>query len=313
MSSHSKIEWTDATWNPIRGCARVSEGCRHCYAERQAIRQSKPGQPYHNLVAIKKVLVDPGASYDTLREPRWTGAVQFDPEALKLPMKWKKPRRIFVNSMGDLFHEKVHAGWIHSVIAVMAVCRQHTFQILTKRADVMCAFLSQHYPDMAKFPYIWWGVSVENQPTADERIPYLLRTPAAVRWVSYEPALAPINLQAVKDGNNFIDTLGGIRSIRPCLDWVVCGGESGPNAREFNIEWARHLRETCLGARVPFFMKQLGNYPYSTRREDSPFWGQLCDENQTTLQQWAMYFRGKHGDPAEWPEDLRVREYPEGK
>jgi len=263
MADQSQIEWTDATWNPIRGCSRVSEGCRNCYAERVAARFSGVGKPYEGLVR---------------RSPSgaggWTGEVRFIEDRLADPLHWKKPRRIFVNSMSDLFHEKVQDEWIDRIFAVMALCPQHTFQVLTKRPERMREWfdntgrdgvaVTAKYPEFEAFkrvslaetmwplPNVWLGVSVEDQTTADERIPLLMQTPAAVRWVSYEPALGPVdfNNYLPPDLNAFTDWKG--------LDWIVAGGESGPGARPTHPDWFRSVRDQCVAAGVPFFFKQWG-------------------------------------------------------
>jgi protein gp37 len=257
MADKSKIEWTDATWNPIRGCSRVSEGCRNCYAERIAARFSGPGQPYEGLAKWRSLKADIGL------EQHWTGEVRFIPELLEQPLHWRKPRRIFVNSMSDLFHEKVLDEWLDQIFAAMLVCPQHTFQILTKRPAIMTAYMAyvsanRIDPHMAHlrpgygpldWPWrnIWLGVSVEDQKTADERIPLLLQTPAAVRWVSYEPALGPVDC--------FRNSYG-----MPALDWIVAGGESGPGARPAHPDWFRAARDQCKAAGVPFFFKQWGEF-----------------------------------------------------
>lgn len=288
MADRSKIEWTDATWNPIRGCSRVSEGCRNCYAEHIAARFAGPGQPYEGVafpnggraVDVKlELLVQGGKSQG------WTGDVRFIPELLEQPLHWRAPRRIFVNSMSDLFHEKVQKDWLDQIFAAMIVCPQHTFQILTKRPEQMKTYLcSVAAQDVEKhmarlrpgygrldWPWrnVWLGVSVEDQKTADERIPLLLETPAAVRWVSYEPALGEINFRCIKetcpDHDNYFDAIGGIRSIRPCIDWVVAGGESGPSARPAHPDWFRQARDQCQAAHVPFFFKQWGEWLHVTQ------------------------------------------------
>lgn len=261
MSDKTSIEWTrsddgtpGATWNPIRGCRRVSEGCRHCYAERVAARFSGPGQPYEGLAEM------------TPSGPRWTGAVRLIENVLNQPLQWKRPRRIFVNSMSDLFYEGLTDDDIWRIFAVMAAASQHTFQILTKRAERMQTFLSDPearykldgacdalagrmgwcHADNWLWPLsnVWIGISVEDQRTADERIPHLLKTPAAIRWISAEPLLGPVNLMPYLDG----------------LDWIVAGGESGPEARPVHIEWLRSLRDQCQKAEVAFFFKQWGEY-----------------------------------------------------
>jgi protein gp37 len=282
LMASTKIEWTDAVWNPIRGCSRVSEGCRRCYAERQAIRQSGPGGKYEGLVKIRQVERD-GKKY---REPQWTGKVVFDEEKLQEPLHWKAPRRVFVNSMSDMFHEGVEFSVIGAIWITMAKAKQHTFQILTKRPHRMQAFLKwaeesreprelnrDLWPDGWPTPNVWLGVSVEDQATADERIPLLLETPAAVRWISAEPLLGPVDLTRLgPDGTQWagLNTLTG---EQPCchehpdrsvwhksLDWVIVGGESGPGARPMHPEWARSLRDQCKSAGVPFFFKQWGEW-----------------------------------------------------
>ena len=251
MADRSKIEWCDASWNCIRGCSRVSEGCRHCYAERTAARFSGPGQPYHGLAT----------GLNVLSGPQWTGEVRFIPELLEQPLHWRRPRRIFVNSMSDLFHEKVHGDWIDAIWGVMAKCPQHTFQILTKRAERMDA-LMRHYPPL---PNVWLGVSVEDQKTADARIPLLLHTPACVRWVSYEPALGPVDFSAWPK-RVWLRVVGDDGAAdRGRIDWVVAGGESGLGARPAHPDWFRQARDQCQAAGVPFFFKQWGEWLHATQ------------------------------------------------
>ena len=324
MADQSKIEWTDATWNPVRGCAIVSPGCTNCYAMKQAHRFSGPGKPYDGLTKLTK------------GGPVWTGKVRVVPELLREPLRWKRPRRIFVNSMSDLFHEDVPDEFIGAVFGVMAQCPQHTFQVLTKRATRMLAWFTEEEPQHAslrewcfyaardlagkewmpiapwtqRWPLrnVWLGVSVEDQRRADERIPLLLQTPAAVRWISAEPLLGPISFEGCwikyKDPaihENWLER----------LDWVVVGGESGHRARPFDVSWARSLRDQCKALGVPFFLKQLGRYPFSDRDEGYP-WAQLYNGNDKALKEWGLFDgpSSKGGDPADWPADLRVREYP---
>lgn len=271
----TSIEWTDASWNPIVGCTEVSPGCANCYAARLAATRLKNVPSYKGLSVLrhgKRQDIPFLADGSFAIRPRWTGEVRFLPERLEEPLHWRKPRRIFVCDMGDLFHESIDFSWIGDIWRQMAKCPQHTFQVLTKRPARMLEFLSQaenyrktgvtpdalfdHWP----LPNVWLGVSVENQHFADERIPLLLQTPAAVRFISAEPLLGSINLNCVKDGKNYNDTVGGIRSIRPNLDWVIAGGESGPNARPMHPDWARGLRDQCQAAGVPFFFKQWGQW-----------------------------------------------------
>jgi len=272
MSDRAGIEWTDATWNPLRGCSRVSEGCRNCYAERIAARFSGPGQPYEGLAER------------TAKGPRWTGKVALIESALYHPLRWRKPRRIFVNSMSDLFHQDVPDEWIDRVFAVMALAPQHTFQVLTKRPERMGAWfatgLDTREEDVATamrridinsgfftdwpLPNVWLGTSVEDQPTADARIPHLLAAPAAVRFVSAEPLLGPVDLTVYMFGAHQTEETDWIARR---LDWLIVGGESGPGARPMHPDWARSLRDQCAAASVPFFFKQWGGVGAVGRRQ----------------------------------------------
>lgn len=247
MSDKTAIEWTDATWNPVTGCTKVSPGCDHCYAETIAER-FRGGPAYPNGFDI------------TLR-----------PHKLDQPLRWKRPRRIFVNSMSDLFHDQITDQYIAGVFAVMARAPHHTFQVLTKRHGRMRSLLNEHDfaarvcgPDDIEWPLrnVWLGVSTENQQWADIRIPALLDTPAAVRWISAEPLLGPIDLgdyeQRVGCECGCCDH--GCEEPRPGLDWVVVGGESGRSARPMHPDWARSLRDQCAAAGVPFLFKQWGEW-----------------------------------------------------
>lgn len=269
MSSTTSIQWTDATWNPVRGCSRISPGCEHCYAETMASRFTKPGQAFHGFAV----------------DGRWTRKVALVPSMLELPMHWKKPRRIFVNSMSDLFHESLSALDIGRVFEVMERCPQHTFQVLTKRADVMQRYMVTEYATEPPPANVWLGVSVEDQKRADDRIPLLLQTPAATRFLSCEPLLDAIEF----DSEWFnLECPEGEKSH---VDWVIVGGESGKGARAMQLEWARSIVDQCAAARVACFVKQLGAWPV-----------------EFSL---PMDLTDSHGgDPAEWPDDLRVREFP---
>jgi protein gp37 len=284
MARTSKIEWTERSdWNPIRGCTRVSEGCRHCYAERMAGRFSKPGMWGH------------GIAERTPAGARWTGRVELIEERLTLPLRWRKPAKVFVNSTSDLFHESIPDEWIDRVFAVMALCPQHTFQVLTKRSQRLLNYVSgahgvravrsfvgrkaraidPAYPVIKwPLPNVWLGVSAEDQHRADERIPDLLATPAAVRFVSCEPLLGPIDMTHIDiDGDSMVTPLRAhtaaelseqwgepVHEGQPCLDWVIVGGLNGPHARPMHPDWARGLRDQCAGAGVPFFFKQWGEW-----------------------------------------------------
>lgn len=347
MGDKSAIEWTDATWNPLRGCSRVSEGCRNCYAERLAARFSGPGKPYEGLAKIGRVIMTDGQKTHTTPF-RWTGEVRFVEEALTLPLRWKKPRRIFVNSMSDLFHEKVPDEWIDRVFAVMALAPQHTFQILTKRPERMRTYMltplrkrqiaetvmglygfrariklddfSAAFKGDGDVPNVWLGVSVEDRETYKQRVLYLANTPAVVRFVSFEPLL--------KDpGDLMLDGIFG-----GAYQWAIVGGESGPGARPFDLAWARSVISQCRAADVPVFVKQLGSKPrgwcaWPHHDERPPKWldqdgvrpdvsgmpaEDLCHAVEEYFWPCAPKLRDrKGGAPAEWPrKDLRVQEFP---
>lgn len=300
MGDKSKIEWCDATWNPIVGCSRVSAGCENCYAEKVAYR-FKHITKFENVVCEDK--------------PKWNNSVFFDDKALEMPLRWKKPRRIFVCSMGDLFHKNVPDEWIDKVFAIMARCPQHTFMVLTKRPERMRKYVqscdeynkSDFISELAKGclyewhkngrKNLWLGVSVEDQDSAVDRIPYLLDTPAAVRFISAEPLLGPIDLTKIEDRNfrhfpNSINALeGSIWLSGSCgessrtitcakLHWVIVGGESGKNARPMHPDWVRNLRDQCQASNTPFFFKQWGKYApnWDTGNyfNDGDLWGPTC-------------------------------------
>lgn len=297
MGDKTGIGWTDATWNPIRGCSRVSAGCVNCYAEQQAARIVRMGKgkptAYDGLVRLVG------------GEPRWTGAVRLATDVLSQPLRWTKPRRIFVNSMSDLFHENFTNEQIAAVFGVMAAAPQHTFQILTKRAARMREWFewvaaqrtplitipysprlicrseadklinpdntgrplgTEPSPREWPLPNVWLGVSVEDQAAADERIPELLATPAAVRFLSCEPLIGPVSLRRVRPSPMPIDSLTGSWGVSsnddahykqdPRIDWVIAGCESGPGARPCSVEWLRSLRDQCAAAGTAFFLKQ---------------------------------------------------------
>jgi protein gp37 len=339
---NTSIQWTDKVWNPARGCSRVSPGCVNCYAERQALRFTgktitiglppKPGfGPFGGFVTK----VNGHAS--------WTGKVELIESTLDAPLRWKKPARIFVNSMSDLFHEALPDEAIDRVFAVMALSPQHTFQVLTKRAGRMQQYFSRgqqvlmnrwgfwashaiHMRDggdagrasqIAAFneprwplSNVWLGISAEDQQRADERIPLLVDTPAAVRFVSYEPALAAVDFTNIKvDGSRTASGFAGRFSInfkrsdmsdRPIINWVIVGGESGPGARPFNVAWAESTIMQCKAAGVACFVKQLGANPFLEREAAGAF-----------VPDYEYSFADKKGgDWDEWSSDLRVREYP---
>lgn len=279
MADKTKIEWTEATWNPITGCTVHSAGCTNCYAMKLAGTRMK-----HHWSRE-------GLTKQTKAGPVWNGEVRFNEQWLDQPLRWAKPRMIFVCAHADLFHESVPDEWIDKIFAVMALCPQHTFQVLTKRSGRMLDYLNSRKGDaplkvalgdgtLTEHPWnnqlqppknVWLGVSVENQAAADERIPDLLNTPAAVRWLSCEPLLGPVNLTKIdpKIYDAAADALTGRwkwtdgpvkHEWEHVIDWVVVGGESGPGARPMHQDWARFLRDQCTAAGTPFFFKQWGDW-----------------------------------------------------
>ena len=219
MSDNSAIEWTDATWNPVRGCSKVSPGCKHCYAEVFAERwRGIPGHPYEQGFDLRLV-----------------------PEKLDEPFSWRRPRRIFVNSMSDLFQDGVPIEFIKSVFKTMREADWHTYQVLTKRHENMKKIVNRHFSWVENKDHIWLGVSVEDRKHGLPRIDALRETKAAVRFLSIEPLLEDLGP---------IDLAG--------IDWVIVGGESGPSARRMAIPWVLSIRDQCKDHRVPFFFKQWG-------------------------------------------------------
>mgnify|MGYP002718627027 CR=1 FL=1 len=292
MADKTKIEWTEATWNPITGCSVTSPGCASCYAM---------------LLAGTRLAGHPsraGLTRDTKAGPVWTGEVRLNEGWLAQPLKWKRPRMIFVCAHADLFHENVPDAWIDRVFAVMALAPQHTFQVLTKRSPRMRAYMNDpatrdridavmdeiapahwHTRELEDFgswplPHVWLGVSTEDQRRADERVPDLLATPAAVRWVSAEPLIEAVDFERITvrvpgepggfhhyvnaltggvydDENGTIDGAYG-DAPSPRLAWVVVGGESGRGARAMHPQWARDIRDQCDRSGTAFFFKQWG-------------------------------------------------------
>ena len=307
MGAKTGIEWTDATWNPILGCSRVSEGCRNCYAESIAGRfgQTDEGKKPTVYDGLTQIVHSPQRRGPVAGDPErktgqavWTGKI-VETKQLLQPLSWRTPKRVFVNSMSDLFHENVTDEQRDRIFAVMALCPQHTFQVLTKRPERMKAYIERNRrsnPNNTSkafagailevldewgratgalpcdfrwpLPNVWLGVSVENQAAADERIPLLLQTPAAVRFLSCEPLLGPVSLEELPSASGigrYLDALSnaGVDSgaiISSKLDWIICGGESGPHARPMHPDWARSLRDQCQAAGVPFFFKQWGEW-----------------------------------------------------
>jgi protein gp37 len=232
----TKIEWCDRVWNPTTGCMKISQGCKNCYAER-IYERFHPGQSF--------------------------GIVRALPGRLDQPLRWRKPARVFVDSMSDLFHPDVPDEFIFKVWMVMSSVRRHAFIVLTKRPQRMLELIGSWQSRHWLLPHVWLGVSVEDQKTADERIPLLLQTPAAVRFVSYEPALGPIETTNHFFGRYFIvdgppepGMFGPEMHSLPKVDWVIMGCESGPGRRPMDLTWARSMRDQCIAAKVLFFLKQ---------------------------------------------------------
>lgn len=261
MADKSNIEWTDATWNCLYGCSLVSPGCKHCYAVLQTHRIAGVHDNYKHLT----VLGDHG--------PEWSGDVFMHADKLEQPLRWQRPRMVFVNSLSDVFHPGVDDDFVAAMFAVMGAASQHQFQLLTKRPERMHAWFKRvsglyggnpwkilEHCERAAVKYglnvnaggtwplrnVWIGVSVESQTFAEKRIPFLLQTPAAIRFLSMEPLLGAVDLTR----DDWIHK----------LDWVIVGGESGPGARPMDPEWVRDIRDACVVNRVPFFMKQWGNF-----------------------------------------------------
>ena len=252
MSDKSTIEWTDATWNPLRGCTKISPGCKHCYAATFAERfRGVKGHPFEQGFDLRIV-----------------------EHKLYEPLQWKKTRRIFVNSMSDLFQDGVSDEYINRVADVMVEAKWHTFQVLTKRSERMRDLLNSKLKFAAQAPHIWWGVSAEDRKYGLPRIVHLQEAKVAVRFVSAEPLLEDIGEV----------NLNGIR-------WLIVGGESGHGARPFQLDWARNLIRECKRQRVACFVKQVGRQPWE-------------DGKAIKLQS------SKGGDMDEWPEDIRVRGFP---
>ncbi len=316
----SKIQWTDVTWNPVRGCVKVSAGCKNCYAETFAERwRGIAGHPYEQGFDLRLV-----------------------PEKLEEPLKWKRPRRVFVNSMSDLFQDGVPFEFIDKVFAVMALTPQHTYQVLTKRPERMLEYFERGSRfDLGAWapvevecmeilhnrrevdirwvswdlpgwplPNVWLGVSCENRATYVQRIPLLALIPAAVRFVSMEPLLSDLG-DLMLDGF-FCET----------YQWAIVGGESGPGARPFNIQWARDVIAQCRAAGVACFVKQLGAFPVDTDYGYGKVgvYAEYDKRSITAAKALGLDYVGvnlvllkdrKGGNMEEWPADLRVREFPE--
>lgn len=344
----TSIEWTDESWPVVNGCRRISPGCGGaakvggCYAERLASTRLSKTKKYGGL-----------AVFQTGRGPQWTGETRLWEPELDMPLRLKTPSRIFVADMGDLFYEGVADEVIDRVMAVMLLAPRHTFQVLTKRAKRMREYLTSpslyervldaarefrdRRPELTQVgisnpttmpaPWIWFGVSVENQKYADERIPHLLAVPAAVRFVSYEPALGPIDftdVAVVGDslspecwGDCACDSVfghdsgcrrnGGDGSLTRKINWIIVGGESGPGARPFDVDWGRSVLKQCRGTRTAAFFKQFGARAFDSRLEVQVD----AHTMRATTGNFLSLKHRKGADMSEWDESLRVREFPE--
>ena len=241
----TSIGWCTRVWNPVRGCAMVSSGCERCYAMRQAHRFDCEGGPYEGLTRM------------TPSGPKWSGTIKVVENHLDDPTHWHNPERIFVGSMSDLFYHQVPDSLVMQVWRIMRRTPHHTYLILTKRPERMRDW--SHVVNNPPLPNVHLGVSVENQSAVEERLPYLRDTKAIVRWISVEPMLGPVTL----DDWLFAEFLQGDIAQRQdrTIDWVVCGGESGPGCRWMQSHWVRRLQAQCELAGVPFFLKQLGGHP----------------------------------------------------
>jgi len=283
----TSIEWTDASWNHIVGCTEVSPGCANCYAARLSASRLAHNPAYKGLATIQ---TDNPKGGGHMRHVRWTGNVRVLPERIEEPLHWRKPRRIFVCDMTDLFHQDVPKPFICKMFGVIARCSQHTFQILTKRPENMLAFFNAELFDIGDtvkshpkltpqqlrvgcgttcnwpLPNVWLGVSVENQTMANKRIPLLLDTPAAVRFISAEPLRGPIDFgEPLRQWCRAHQ----LENLTTSLDWIIAGGESGPHARPMQPDWPRQIRDWCqqrgdicqpAREKVPFFFKQWGEF-----------------------------------------------------
>lgn len=289
MGDNTGIEWADATWNPLVGCAVLSPGCKHCYAMKLAARleaidlaqERREGEP--GPMAHYRGLTD-----QTKGGAVWNGEYNLAPDALfHKPLAWQRSRKIFVNSMSDLWYDPVPLSVIDRVFAIMALSPHHEFQLLTKRARRMRQYLNDpatpgriseavqtlYREGMVQregrmeplrvlwpLPNLWLGISVENQDQAQIRIPELMASPAAIRWISAEPLLGPVNFRTIRVDGGTVDALIGARPGYHPIDWIVVGGESGPRSRPMNPQWVRDIREQCEDAGVTFFFKQWGDW-----------------------------------------------------
>jgi protein gp37 len=287
----TSIHWTNETWNPLVGCSKISVGCARCYAAE----------------AAKSARLQQFAQYQMVKD--WDGTIAFVENQLLKPLSWKSPKKVFVCSMSDIFHAHVKDEWLDKIFAVMAFARQHTFQVLTKRPERMRQYLSDpatverieeagysftHNMDCINtwpLPNVWLGTSIENQEVVDQRIPYLLQTPAVVQFLSCEPLLESVDISNYIS-QSVLDTL-----ICPSVDWVIIGGESGSKSRPCHSRWIESLVTQCQQQSVAVFVKQLGQNVF-------------IDNALLGVSYKAKLKDRKGGDMAEWPESLRVRHFP---
>ncbi len=335
MADKTGIAWADATINPCAGCSPVSPACDHCYAARMA----------HRLAA--NIKIPPYFAGLTDDAGKWTGKVNLHPHLMKQVLRWQKPRKIFVGSMTDLFHEAVPDEFLDQVFAYMALAPQHTFLLLTKRPARMKEYVLglQNDPEQAwrfeqqmqtapnplhrialgfrrgkPLPNVWLGVTAENQALADARIPILLETPAAARFVSVEPMLGKMDLTTIANPEAYDVEVGLLDSLRgmtcddapthPALDWVIAGGETGPGARPMHPDWLRSLRDQCAAASVPFFFKQWGEYapcPAGKCTEVDPACKSLNEDFGSAVCRVGKHAAGRLLDGQEWNEFPEVR------
>lgn len=337
MSTGTKISWSSHTWNPTLGCEKVSPGCDGCYAIRDAIRLG--ANPHPKIGPLFEGLAEMRAG-----SPEWTGVIRTVASRLTLPFSWRKPARIFVSSQSDLFHEDVPNEFIARVFATMVLCPQHQFQVLTKRharmrsllsskefeSDVLHAATGLLDSDPPRWmvtewrgwplPNVWLGVSVETQHWADIRIPALLATPAAVRFLSAEPLLGPVSLARWLDPKTAMLLYGeafGRREderVVPALDWVIVGGESGPNARPMNPDWVRTLRDQCRAAGVAFHFKQWGNWQHVGELTEQGITVTVTENGsggRGTLQGGSVFLKRKHAHDTPELDGEVIQEYPQ--
>jgi len=316
----TSIEWTDKTWNPIRGCSVVGPECENCYAMGFGARFSKPGEAYDGIAKFSA----------KRRLPQWTGVVRPVPDHLDDPIRWRHPKRVFVNSQSDLFHERLPRAEVAAVLGVMALASHHTYQVLTKRAARMAELLAsitleealdevarrsiglsraqsraitagtiakkrdmQWEGPLAAPPWAWFGVSVGIRSTL-HRLDALRATPAALRFVSFEPLLEDLG---------DVDLRG--------IDWAIVGGESGNRARPCNVAWIRRIVARAATSSVPCFVKQLGAAPYHVE-PDPPGFATASNGDIGRRVFWSLV-DDKGGDPTAWPHDLRIRLFPEAR